>query len=67
MSSYTQTRILSALHKRRPDEEGRLYLVMSVPAGETAWAADLGLIEGPAVIRYEAVGENVTAHIISSR
>jgi hypothetical protein len=67
MSSYTQTRILSALRKRRPDEEGMRHLVVSVPAGGTAWATDLGPIEGPAVIRYEAVGENVTAHVISSR
>ena len=67
MSSYTQTRILSALRKRRPDEEGRRHVVLTVPAGGTAWAADLGPIEGPAVIRYEAVGENVTAHLISSR
>ena len=67
MSSYTQARILSALRKRRPNEEGMRHLVVSVPAGGTAWAADLGLIEGPTVVRYEAVGENVTAHLISNR
>jgi hypothetical protein len=65
MSNYTQARILSALRKRRPDEEGMRHLVVSVPAGETAWAADLGLIEGPTVIRYEAVDKNVTAHIVT--
>ena len=65
MSSYTQARILSALRKRRPNEEGMRHLVVSVPAGGTAWAANLGLIEGPAVLRYEAVGENVNAHIVT--
>ena len=67
MSSCTQARILSALRKRRPNEEGMRHLVVSVPAGGTAWAANLGLIEGPTVVRYEAVGENVTAHLISKR
>jgi hypothetical protein len=67
MSSYTQARILSALRKRRPNEEGMRHLVVSVPAGGTAWAGNLGLIEGPTVVRYEAVGENVTAHLISNR
>ena len=67
MSSYTEARILRALRKRRPDEEGMRHLVVSIPVGGTAWAPDLSLIVGPAVIRYEAVGENVTANVISSR
>ncbi len=60
MGRFTEMGILSQL-VRYPR------ITVSVPAGETAWGADLGPIEGPAMVQYVADGEKVTASIIKRR
>jgi hypothetical protein len=66
MSMFSESNLLRFLSETKPDEGGRRWMRAFVPAGTTAWGANLGPIEGPVWVMYEAVDGNVTA-IVTQR